>query len=432
MSAVSAVSAARAVSARKKKGKARATPKRAHKAAGGAKATSAHKGARKTARKASKKASKKATKKASKKASKKTSKKTSRTAAKKGARKTAKKSAKKTARKSAKKTARKKTATRRATPRTAGAPRPAARPAARRGAPPRARTQKILAAAFSGDGRVLATSVGKRVLLWDVSEPAKPRAFGEARTQAEATRLAVDGTGARIAAAVAGFSDVRVRSAGGALLHEVRARGAVTCFAFAPDGRFVVGEVERIGEDGLHARSFITLVDLAGGSELFRTPILDLPIREMMFSRDGLLLFLGFGGGIVVVFDLEARRELFRFPDLEGGEIGARIAASFAFSADGHRAAISWEDVVEIWPIDGGDRIARIELGARTWSVALSRDGTRVLCGAPASAVWSVAGERLAALPVGHHVVATADGALVLASDQIDPDKGPRLVSAAA
>jgi WD40 repeat protein len=289
-----------------------------------------------------------------------------------------------------------------------------------------ARAKKIAAAAFSGDGRVLATAVGKRVLLWDVFVPSAPRLIGDATTQVEASRIAVDATGSRFAAAVAGFSDVRIRSAQGALLNELRARGAVTCFAFAPDGRFVLGEVERIGEQGLHARSFITVFDLGDGSELFRVPVVDLPIRDIVFSSDGLLLFLGFGGGVVVVFDLEKKRELFRFPQLPESEIGARIAADFAFSADGRRAAIQWGDVVEVWPVDGGERIAHVALGARTWSVALNRDGTKILCGAPAAGVWSVDGTKLADLGVGHHVVAAPDGALVLASEKLDA-KGPKL-----
>ena len=235
------------------------------------------------------------------------------------------------------------------------------------------RKLKLVAAAFSGDGRVLATAAGKRVLMWDVVS-GKTKAMAVVKTQVEASRVALDYDGKRLAAAVAGFSEVRIRSvANGAFLHEVRARGAVTCFAFAPDGRFVLGEVERIGEDGLRARSFVTVVDLASGAELFRTAILDLPIREIAFSSDGLLLSLGFGGGVVVIFDMEARRELFRFPALDPardrGEIGARIAASFSFSRDGRRAAVQWGNVVEVWPIDGGDRIATIDLGDRAWSV---------------------------------------------------------------
>lgn len=298
------------------------------------------------------------------------------------------------------------------------------------------RTFKLVAAAFSGDGRVLATAAGKRVLIWDVSSSTgRPKAMGAVKTQVDASRLAVDHDGRRLAAAVAGFSEVRIRSvANGALLHEVRARGAVTCFAFAPDGRFVLGEVERIGEDGLRARSFVTVVDLASGAELFRTAILDLPIREIAFSSDGLLLSLGFGGGVVVIFDMEARRELFRFPALDPardrGEIGARIAASFAFSKDGRRAAVQWGNVVEVWPIDGGDRIATIDLGDRAWSVALSADGTRVVVGAPAAGVWSVKdAKKVMTLDVGHDVVASPDAKRVIVGDRIDAKAGPALAT---
>jgi WD40 repeat protein len=296
------------------------------------------------------------------------------------------------------------------------------------------RKLKLVAAAFSGDGSVLATAAGKRVLMWDVSA-GKPKAMPAVKTQVDASRLALDYDGKRLASAVAGFSEVRIRSvANGALLHEVRARGAVTCFAFAPDGRFVLGEVERIGEDGLRARSFVTVVDLASGAELFRTAILDLPIREIAFSTDGLLLSLGFGGGVVVVFDMEARRELFRFPALDPardrGEIGARIAASFSFSKDGRRAAVQWGNVVEVWPIDGGDRIATIDLGDRAWSVALSHDGSRVVAGAPAAGVWSVKdAKKVKALDVGHDIVASPDARRVIAGDRIDAKAGPALVA---
>jgi WD40 repeat protein len=298
------------------------------------------------------------------------------------------------------------------------------------------RAYRIQAAAFSGDGAVLATSAQKRVYLWDVTG-AKPKKTGSLRTTVDASRLAVDRSGERVAAAVAGFSEVRIRAAKGAttgaLLHEIRARGAVTCFGFAPDGRFVIGEVERIGEDGLKARSYISVYDLErGGTELFRTAVVDLPIRDIAFSSDGLLLFLGFGGGVVVVFDLEAKRELFRFPNVDGPDIGARIAAAFSFSQDGRRAAISYGDVVEVWPVDGGDRVARIDLPARTWSVALDSGGTHVVCGAPAAGVFALDGHRVANVDVPHNVVATPDGARVLASDRIDLAKGPKLAAVAA
>lgn len=302
---------------------------------------------------------------------------------------------------------------------------------------PARRKLKLVAAAFSGDGRVLATAAGKRVLIWDVTG-ARAKPVGVVRTQVDASRIALDLDGKRLAAAVAGFSEVRIRSvANGALLHEVRARGAVTCFAFAPDGRFVLGEVERIGEDGLRARSFVTVVDLASGAELFRTAILDLPIREIAFSSDGLLLSLGFGGGVVVVFDMEARRELFRFPALDPArdrsEIGARIAASFAFSKDGRRAAVQWGSVVEVWPVDGGDRIATIDLGERAWSVALSADGSRVVVGAPAAGVWSVNdGKKVKPLKIGHDVIASPDARRVVTGDRIDARSGPALATTEA
>jgi WD40 repeat protein len=350
---------------------------------------------------------------------------------------TRKKSKKKAKKKSQKKAAPRKV-TRKAKAKTKTTKKPKTKKKAKTRAKPKAgpRKLKLLAAAFSGDGRVLATAAGKRVLIWDVSSSSgKPKAMGVVKTQVDASRLALDFDGKRLAAAVAGFSEVRIRSvSNGALLHEVRARGAVTCFAFAPDGRFVLGEVERIGEDGLRARSFVTVIDLASGAELFRTAILDLPIREIAFSSDGLLLSLGFGGGVVVIFDMEARRELFRFPALDPardrGEIGARIAASFSFSRDGRRAAVQWGNVVEVWPIDGGDRIATIDLGDRAWSVALSHDGTRVVAGAPAAGVWSVKdAKKVKALDVGHDVVASPDAKRVIAGDRIDAKAGPALVA---
>ncbi len=294
-----------------------------------------------------------------------------------------------------------------------------------------ARAYRIGTAAWSRDGRVLATAAGKRIYVWDVSRAA-PKKIGSFLTQVDASRIAVDADGSRVAAAVAGFSEVRIRAAStGALLHEIHARGAVTCFGFAPDGRFVLGEVERIGEQGLHARSYVTLVDLLTGAELFRTAVIDLPIREIAFSADGLLLFLGFGGGIVVVFDLEARRELFRFPSLDEREIGARIAAAFAFSRDGQRAAIGYDNTVEVWPIDGGDRLARIDLGTKAWSVALTDRGDAVIAGAPASGVWSLQGKKVASLDVAHPVVASPDGKRVLVGERINLKKGPALAPAA-
>ncbi len=290
------------------------------------------------------------------------------------------------------------------------------------------------AAAFSADGAVLASARDGNVLLWDVRSPAHPRALGGISVHPQTSRLALDDDGARLATVVAGFSRMHIHAtASGALLHELGTRGAVTCFTFATHGRFVIGEVERMGEQ--RSRSFVTIVDLVSGAELSRTVLLDLPLREIACSSDGLLLFLGFGGGVVVVFDVQARRELLRFPSLDAvrdaSEIGERMAASFSFSHDGRCVALQWGSTVEIWPLDGAARVSRIHLDERAWSVALSHDGSRVIVGAPAAGMWSVDGTKLKHLDVAHDVIATPDGLFVLSNTPCDGQVGPSLLATA-
>lgn len=105
------------------------------------------------------------------------------------------------------------------------------------------------------------------------------------------------------------------------------------------------------------------------------------------------------------------------------------MAAAFAFSMDGRRAAISWGAFVEVWDVDGSARVTRLALDEKTWSVALSQDGSRILCGEPAAAVYAVDGHKLGVIPVGHRVVASPDGARLLTSEKLDPSLGPELLT---
>lgn len=354
--------------------------------------------------------------------------------------------------KAAKKKAARKKATRntaagthgRAKPRARSAPRHkkkvgAKRPAKQTGARPRrAPAAKgkpgdfpLVASAFSRDGRWLATSSEGKVHVWDL---APVRRGGHAALVLRVTegsfpdRIALSPDGTWLAVASHGHPEVRVYDTTKGALAWTTALHAVTAIAFAPDGgRLVAGDV--LIEDMLR-RGFAVVLDATTGVSLWRSPAVDRPLRDVAFHSDGLLVIAVLGpDGVAVVWDAERGNELFRFPArLTPKEVSERIGCASAITADGQRVAFAFDGRAEVWRVDSAERTASIDVGGRTRSIALARDGSLLVTGSPVAARWTLPHGAKAG-PVGGdgRVNLSPDGELLLAATSYSEAVGPKL-----
>jgi WD40 repeat protein/serine/threonine protein kinase len=157
-------------------------------------------------------------------------------------------------------------------------------------------------------------------------------------------------------------------------------QAAVTGVAFSPDGRLAVSA----GEDRA-----VLLWDLAEGKVRHRLLKHTAPVRSVAFSPDGrrVLSGGGFGDHSVQLWDATDGRPV---RTLQGHEHGVR---ALAFLPSGKRAVSgSFDGTVRLWDLDDGREVRRFEglevpdvrppaWGRQVWSLAVSADGRRLLCG---------------------------------------------------
>jgi WD40 repeat protein/serine/threonine protein kinase len=239
-------------------------------------------------------------------------------------------------------------------------------------------THNMRALAFTADGSTLAGSFGNQVRVWDT-------ASGRERvlvTGGETLHLAFSPDGRRLAGA-SWVSDAKLHteymavklwdtSTGKELATgDCRLRGALTCLAFAPDGRTVAaagmkeGTAEVALWDWENGRELRTL-KCRGGQE----------VRCLAFTPDSRSLAVGLATS-VVLWDLTTGREqvLLAEPNL-GVEC-------LAFSRDGQTlasAARGGGGRVKLVDVPTGQARAVIAgLGGRTKSLTFTRDGQSLL-----------------------------------------------------
>jgi serine/threonine protein kinase len=157
-------------------------------------------------------------------------------------------------------------------------------------------------------------------------------------------------------------------------------QAAVTSVAFAPDGRTAVSS----GEDRA-----VLLWDLAEGKVRRRLLKHTAPVRSVAFSPDGsrVLSGGGFGDNTVQLWDATDGRPI---RTLEGHTHGVR---GLGFLPDGKRAVSGgFDGTARLWDLDNGWEVRRFEgldvpdvsppaWGRQVWSLAVSADGRRLLCG---------------------------------------------------
>jgi WD40 repeat protein/transcriptional regulator with XRE-family HTH domain len=266
--------------------------------------------------------------------------------------------------------------------------------------------------AFSRDGRTLARGDSDgTVRLWDIADPAHPRALGQPLT---------GGPRERVAGAAAGVTSVVFSPDGHTLASSDNGTvqlwavadpahprplgqvppggagvfGAVDSVAFSPDGNALATGSQAIGPVGLD--STIQLWDIADPTRpkrLDQSLASGTPVNSVAFSRDGRTLASGNSDGTVRLWDIAdpARPRPF-------GPIQARGTSvqSVVFSPDGHTlAGGSLDGTIRLWDLADPAHpqpLGPIQAGGAVDSVAFSPDGQTLAGGSLDGAIrlWDV------------------------------------------
>lgn len=160
-----------------------------------------------------------------------------------------------------------------------------------------------------------------------------------------------------------------------------------------PDGLGFSTDARRVALPSLA----VELRSVGSGDVVGRLPAYEAPVVETLFTESGQVL-VARGDGHVVLYDAETARELRAFTHpgtLSAAALGreGRVLITGFLSGD-----------LQVWDVEGGQRISTMKSGVSVYDVALSADG-RVLataCGDGTVQLWDVAeGELEKTLELG-------------------------------
>ena len=303
----------------------------------------------------------------------------------------------------------------------------------------------VLSVAFSRDGRMLASSIGRNVQLWNVTDPAHPRPLGQpprgSYFDSTVDSVAFSPDGHTLAGGDSGNGTVwlwditdpaRPRLLGPGLAGS----RAIDSVAFSPDGHTLAsggyGGAVRLWDvtDPADPRPLGEPL-ISGGAE----------VSSVAFSSDGHTLASGDRSGTIRLWDVTDPA----YPRLLGPILAGGAVASVAFSPDGRTLASgSLDGTIGLWNItdptnpspfgqhlaDGTGAVDSVAFNPDAHTLASgSLDGIIRLWSLPQTVLPGIAGgsNSVAFSPDGHTLASSGHGGLVRLWDVTDPAH-PRLL----